>query len=50
MLTLFRTGVVTCKNILDLKSEDIKRTFDVNVISHYHVRISFKYSNIIYFV
>ena len=38
-LILFSTGVVTCKNVLDLNPEDIKRTFDVNIISHYHVRI-----------
>lgn len=34
----FSTGVVTCKNVLDLHPDDIKRTFNVNVISHYHVR------------
>ena len=34
----FSIGVVTCNNILDLTVEDIKRTFDVNVISHYLVR------------
>ncbi|CAF0715365.1 unnamed protein product [Adineta steineri] len=34
-------GVVTCKNILDLNSEDIKRTFNVNIISHYHINQAF---------
>lgn len=34
---LFSTGVVTCKNILDLTSEDIRRAYNVNVVSHYHV-------------
>ncbi|CAF2159319.1 unnamed protein product [Rotaria magnacalcarata] len=34
-------GVVTCKNVLDLNPEDIKRTFNVNVISHYHINQAF---------
>ena len=37
ILIWFSIGVVTCNNILDLTVEDIKRTFDVNVISHYLV-------------
>jgi len=32
---------VTCKNVLDLHPDDIKRTFDVNVISHYHINQAF---------
>jgi len=30
-------GIVACKNVLDLECDDIRRTFSVNIQSHYYI-------------